>query len=94
MTKMKKKKPVDSKITTVKLTEETKNRLEKLKEHKKESFDDILKKILYVLNVVREEPEKAKRILEKIGEVRSRMIQEDMKQKEDLVKEKEKESFL
>ncbi len=89
MATVKNKKIVDSKITTVKLTEETKNRLEKLKEHKKESFDDILKKILYVLNTVREEPEKAKKILEKIGEVRSRMIQEEMKQKEDLKREKE-----
>ncbi|MDP2946845.1 MAG: hypothetical protein Q8N88_01910 [Nanoarchaeota archaeon] len=78
-----------SKITTLKLTEETKSRIEKLREHKKESYDDILKKILYVLNVLREEPEKAKRILEKISEIRERMIQEETKQEENLKEEKE-----
>jgi hypothetical protein len=91
MEKRKKDNTVDDKVNTIKLLEETKNRLEKLREHKKESFDDILKKILYILNIAREEPEKAKKILEKISEVRARMIQEDMKQKEDLKREKENE---
>jgi hypothetical protein len=77
----------DSKITTIKLLEETKLRVEKLREHKKESYDDILKKILFVLNVAREDPERAKRILEKISEVRERMIKEELEQKEDLEKE-------
>ena len=75
------------KITTLKLSEETKNRIEKLKEHRKESYDDILKKILYVLNTLREEPEKARRILEKISEIRNRMLQEEREQKDDLKKE-------
>ncbi|MFA4960097.1 MAG: hypothetical protein WC548_00345 [Candidatus Pacearchaeota archaeon] len=81
----------NSKITTIKLLEETKNRIEKLREHKKESYDDILKKVLYVLNVLREEPEKAKRILEKISEVRQRMIEEEKERAEDLEKENGRE---
>jgi hypothetical protein len=76
-----------SKITTIKLSEETKNRVEKLKEHKKESYDDILKKILYVLNILRDDPEKAKRILEKVSEVRERMLQEEEDRSKDLKKE-------
>lgn len=75
------------KITTIKLSEETKNRVEKLKEHKKESYDDILKKILYVLNILRDDPEKAKRILEKVSEVRERMLQEEEDRSNDLKKE-------
>jgi len=70
------------KITTMKLQDETKNRLEKLREHKRETYDDIIRKILYVLNAVRESPEKAKHILEFIDEKRKRMIQEEQEQQE------------
>ena len=66
-------------VTTIKLQKETKQRLDKLKEHTRESYDDILKKMLYVLNVVRESPEKAKGILEFIDEKRAR----NLKQKEE-----------
>jgi len=77
----------NGKITTLKLLEETKNRIEKLREHKRETYDDILRKILYVLNAAREDPEKAKRILERIGELRTRMLEEERQQEEDLEKE-------
>jgi hypothetical protein len=75
-------------ITTIKLLKETKTRIEKLREHKRESYDDILKKILYVLNTARESPESAKRILERISELRRRMLEEERHQKENLKKEK------
>ncbi len=38
-------------ITTIKLDKETKSRLDKLKVHPKESYDEILQKILYILNL-------------------------------------------
>lgn len=75
------------KITTIKLLEETKLRIEKLREHRRESYDDILRKILYILNTARDSPEKAKKILEKISELRNRMLEEERHQKEDLEKE-------
>ncbi|MCK5321596.1 hypothetical protein KAJ38_03385, partial [Candidatus Pacearchaeota archaeon] len=59
----------DLKITTIKLSEETKIRLGKLRENKRESYDEILRKILYILNIVRDEPEKAKRVLERVSEL-------------------------
>jgi len=77
------------KITTIKLLNETKLRIEKLREQKGESYDDILRKILYILNTARDSPDKAKRILEKISELRTRMLEEEKQQKEDLKKEKE-----
>lgn len=40
-----------SNITTIKLDKETKGRLDKLKVHPKESYDEILQKILYILNL-------------------------------------------
>lgn len=79
------------KITTIKLLEETKNRLEKLREHKKESYDDILKKILYVLNIARDDPEKAKRTLERIEEIKEQNLAEEKEREENLKEEKENE---
>ena len=89
--KMPRKKNLQEKITTIKLLEETKFRIEKLREHKRESYDEILRKILYVLNTARDSPEKAKRILEKISELRQRMLEEERQQKEDLEKENQLE---
>jgi DNA-directed RNA polymerase subunit F len=85
---MAKQKNSTKKITTIKLLEETKLRIEKLRENKGESYDDILRKILYVLNTARDDPEKARKILEKISNLRTRMIEEEIQQKEDLEKEK------
>jgi hypothetical protein len=58
------------KITTIKLVDETKKRIEKLREHRRESYDDIIRKILHILNTARDSPESAKKILERIEEVR------------------------
>ena len=84
---MARKKSPAEKITTIKLLEETKLRIEKLREHKRESYDDILRKILYVLNTARDSPEKAKRVLERISNLRQRMIEEEKQQQEALEKE-------
>ena len=35
-----------NKITTLKLEQETKQRLEKLREHKRETYDEIIRKII------------------------------------------------
>ncbi|MFH1452057.1 MAG: hypothetical protein ABIF88_02695 [archaeon] len=77
-----------AKITTLKLLEETKLRIEKLREHKRESYDDILRKVLYILNTARDDPEKARKILERIDELRIHMLEEEKQQKEELKKEK------
>jgi hypothetical protein len=74
-----KKKQKPNEITTLKLEKETKDRLEKLREHKRETYDDIIRKILYVLNIVRDEPEKARAILEFIDEKRRRMFEAEFK---------------
>ena len=88
---MTRKKIPTKKITTIKLLEETKIRIEKLREHKRESYDEILRKILYILNTVRDEPDKAKRILEKISDLRRKMLEEEKQQKENLEKENQLE---
>ena len=86
---MTKKKSPAEKVTTLKLLEETKMRIEKLREHKRESYDDILRKILYILNIAREDPEKARKVLVRISALRQRMLEEEKQQQEDLEREKE-----
>lgn len=76
------------KITTIKLQEETKARLDKLRENRNESYDDILRKILYVLNTTRDEPMKAKSILERVSELRQRMIDEEKHEAEERRKDR------
>lgn len=71
-----------NKMTTLKLEKETKSRMEKLREHKRETYDDIIRKVLYVLNVVRDDPEKAKAILEFIDEKRKKMFEEEKAKEE------------
>lgn len=66
------------KITTIKLEEETKQRLEKLREYKKESYDEILKKILGILNIVKLEPERARNVLNRIDETRAIIRQQEI----------------
>ncbi|MBR9706036.1 hypothetical protein GOV14_03310 [Candidatus Pacearchaeota archaeon] len=61
--------------TTIKIARETKLRLNKLKEYDRESYDQILRKMLYVLNICRQAPEKAKRVLEEI-DMRIKMSKE------------------
>jgi hypothetical protein len=75
-------------ITTIKLQKETKDRLDKLRENRSESYDDIMRKILYVLNATREDPGKGKRVLEHIDEMRNRML--DREREEELEKKREK----
>lgn len=54
------------KITTIKLEEETKARLDHLKEHKRETYEEVIKKILFILNKIRKDPVSANRLLSKI----------------------------
>ncbi|MFA7708010.1 MAG: hypothetical protein WCX73_03605 [Candidatus Pacearchaeota archaeon] len=54
------------KITTIKLDIETKQRLDHLKEHKRETYEEIIKKILFILNKLRKDPVSANKFLSRI----------------------------
>lgn len=56
-------------ITTIKLTKDTKSRLEKLKEHPRETYEEILKKMLFFLNLTKTQPEKAQKRLKKLDRI-------------------------
>ena len=48
------------KITTIKLSVSTKERLEKFRVYKRETYEEILRKIFDMLNICKVEPEKAR----------------------------------
>ena len=63
-------------ITTIKIQKETKERLDKLKENKGETYDDLIKKMLWLLNTTKVQPEKARAVLRKIDETRARILKQ------------------
>lgn len=71
--------------TTIKITKETKKRLDNLKEYKRESYEEIIQKVLNILNICRINPEKARNILLKIDK--------DKKEKQALTTAKEQQYF-
>ena len=54
-------------ITTIKLEKETKKRLQKLKIHKRESYDEVIRKMLSILNNLKVNP----------GQARSRLLENE-----------------
>ena len=59
-----------NKITTIKVDRETKHRLDKLKVHPKESYDEIIQKILFILNLCKANPNEARGRLLAIDKVK------------------------
>jgi hypothetical protein len=53
-------------ITTIKLNKKTKERLEKLRVHKRETYDEILQSMLGILNICRTDPDTAQEKLHEI----------------------------
>lgn len=55
-----------TKITTIKIQNQTKERLDKLRVHKKDSYDEIVQRLLGILNVCRRDPDVAQENLIKL----------------------------
>lgn len=53
-------------ITTIKITKQTKARIDRLKEHERETYEQVLKKILFILNLSKKDSEKASDMLRKL----------------------------
>lgn len=56
----------NSSITTIKIHKETKERLDKLRESPRETYEEILKKILFILNISRKNPERARFMMNRL----------------------------
>ncbi len=53
-------------ITTIKVYTKTKISLNEFKEYDKESYDKVLKKLLYLAHLIRQNPELGKKFLEEV----------------------------
>ncbi len=53
-------------ITTIKVYSKTKISLNEFKEYDKESYDQILKKLLYLAHIIRQNPELGRKFLEEV----------------------------
>ena len=74
-----KEKKAKSKITTIKVDESTKHRIEFLRTYRRESYDEIMQNILEVLNICRINPERARSRLIHIDKERKRNLKENEK---------------
>ena len=57
-------------ISTIKLSKKTKERLLKLKVYKNETFEEIIEKMLNILNLFKQSPEQAKQTLNSLEQQR------------------------
>ena len=56
--------------TTIKIHNDTKERLDRLRENDRESYEEILRKILFILNTSKTNPQKARSLMHKIDRSR------------------------
>lgn len=59
--------------TTIKLHGETKQQLDRFREYKNESYDEVIKKMVFIIEKCKEEPELSKQTIMEIEKARERI---------------------
>ena len=59
--------------TTIKIYEETKSALDTFKEYKNESYDEVIRKVIYIAKKSKTQPALSKETIESIEKARKRM---------------------
>jgi len=59
--------------TTIKIRDDTKFELDTFREYKNESYDEVLKKVIFIAKNVKNEPELSKETIEAIEKARERI---------------------
>jgi predicted transcriptional regulator len=59
--------------TTIKLYSDTKEQLDKFREYKNESYDEVIRKLVFVVNSVKTNPKLGKEAIEAIENARERI---------------------
>jgi predicted transcriptional regulator len=59
--------------TTIKIHKETKAQIDQFREYKNESYDEVLKKLVYIVKKIKKEPELSKETLKAIEAARERI---------------------
>jgi len=83
--------PIDTmenkEISTIKLKKQTKARLDHLRVYRRETYDEILEKMLNILNIIRFSPEQARARLVAIDKQKRRTMNEHKQLTKDAKKE-------
>ena len=61
------------KATTIKVYEDTKSQLDTFREYKNESYDEVIKKVVYIAKNAKEKPELSRETIEAIKKARERI---------------------
>ena len=64
---------VDMNTTTIKIHKETKAEIDQFREYKNESYDDVLKKLIYIVKNIQKKPELSKETIDAIEQARERI---------------------
>ncbi|NQV08778.1 hypothetical protein HQ529_02925 [Candidatus Woesearchaeota archaeon] len=59
--------------TTIKVHGNTKQQLDQFREYKNESYDELIKKMIYIAKKVKTQPELSKEVIESIEKARKRI---------------------
>ena len=59
--------------TTIKIYDETKQQLDLFREYKNESYDEVIKKMVYIVKKVKTQPELSREAVEAIEKARQRI---------------------
>lgn len=59
--------------TTVKIHEDTKLQLDQFREYKNESYDEVIKKVVYIVKTCKRTPELSQKTIKAIEEARKRI---------------------
>jgi len=59
--------------TTIKVYRDTKKMLDRFREHRSESYDEIVKKLIYIAGTAKKNPRLSRKTVEEIEEARERM---------------------
>lgn len=63
--------------TTIKIYSETKQQLDNFREYKNESYDEVIKKMVYIIKNVKKQPELSREAVENIEKARQRILSGD-----------------
>lgn len=59
--------------TTIKIHQETKSELDLFREHKNESYDEVIKKVVYIARLAKTNPKLSKEVISDIEKARKRI---------------------
>ena len=59
--------------TTIKIHKDTKTEIDRFREYKNESYDEVLKKLIYIVKSIKKNPKLSKEAIQAIEDARKRM---------------------